>query len=89
MKHHRHDSELDDIRATLGQLPAHDVSPAISEHILAEAHGILLRRKRLKTGWKEGLARIYTGFLEPALVSSLMLFYTLWAFGRAVQFLHL
>ena len=82
------DREWNETIELLRGLPPLDVRPALSEHIRAEAHRVLQRR-HLKIHWKEGLARFYNGFLEPALVSSLVLFYTLWAFGRALQFLHL
>ena len=81
--------ELDDIVAILSQLPSRDVSPACSRNILAQAHGILLRQKRMTMAWKEWLATFYTRFLEPALVSSVVLFYIMWAFGRAAVLLHL
>jgi hypothetical protein len=89
MKHHRHDSELDDIIATLSRLPVRDVSTALSSGILTQAHGILIQRKRVAITWRVWLARFYTSFLEPVLVSSVVVFYTLWAFERAAVLLHL
>ncbi len=73
----------------LRSLPSLDVPPVLSDKIRFEAHQVLLRQRRLRIHWREGLARFYSGFLEPALVSSLVVFYSLWAFGLALQFLHL
>ena len=81
--------ELEDIIETLRSLPIQDVSPGFSESLRLEAHRKLLRRKRSPISWKETAGRFYSNFLEPALISSLVLFYALWAFGRAAQFLHL
>lgn len=60
----------------LGALAAHDVEPAAARRIRALALEELARRP----SWRERLATLYVGVLEPALLAAVCVAYLGWAF---------
>lgn len=69
--------------AVLGKLSVHDVGAGTAEKIRNLAHTSLARqRQRAAQRW--GFELTYSRFLEPVLVSGVVVFYLTWAVKRAL-----
>ena len=71
--------------AELGTLSVHDTPAATAERIRTLAHTILAGQRE-RAAPRSGFAQAYARFWEPALVSGLVVFYLIWAVGRALVF---
>ena len=75
--------DFDHVFEMLSRLSHQDIHPALAESIRAQAHIILSHKRQRKVHWRENLEHFYNRILEPVVVSSLVLFYTMSALGRA------
>ena len=69
--------------AVLGKLPVHDVEIGKAEQIRSLAHTILARRRE-RAARRSGFWSVYSSFLEPVLVSGIVVLYLTWAVQRAL-----
>ncbi len=74
--------------AALGRLSIHDIDAQSAERIRTRAHAILAGQ-RPQGAHRSGFAQAYARFLEPLLVSGIVVSYLIWAAGRALTYYHI
>ncbi len=74
--------------AALGRLFIHDIDAQSAERIRTRAHAILAGQ-RTQGAHRSAFEQAYSHFLEPLLVSGIVVLYLMWAAGRALTFYHI
>ena len=79
------ETEGDLEKAALRKLSVHDIDAGSAERIRGLAHAILADQREQEAR-RSGRGRLYSRFLEPALVSSVVVIYLIWAVNRVLFF---
>ncbi len=72
-------------KAALRKLSVHDIDAGSAERIRGLAHAILAGQRE-HAARSSGHGPLYSRFLEPALVSSVVVIYLIWAVNRVLFF---
>jgi len=75
--------EMDALLEQLAALPTHDLDALRTKRTQVEARRVLARHRRRARRIRAAAGRLYSGYLEPALVTGFTGAILVWAFSKA------